>query len=362
MKKIFIPLSIAALSILVSCSENPKKEAQVIPAIKVQLSGSLASANAPYVASSGKIEAANSANLSTRMMGYVTKIYVAVGQKVNEGDLLLSINSSDLTAKKAQVDAGILQATAAYNSAKKDYNRFVNLFQTQSASQKELDDMTARYEMAKAGLESAKQMLKEVQAQFSYANIKAPFSGVVTNSFVKEGDMANPGMPLIAVEGTKKLQVSTMVSEQNITDIKNGMAVKVLVKSINKVLLGKVSEVSLSAKNTGGQYLVKINLTESDPSILSGMFVNVQFPIANTNYGTQSSDKVLVPESALVKQGQLTGVYTIGEGNVAILRWLRLGKTFGNQVEVLAGLTANEQYITVADGKLFNGAKVEVSK
>ena len=69
---------------------------------------------------------------------------------------------------------------------------------------------------------------------------------------------------------------------------------------------------------------------------------------------------MLVPESALLKQGQLTGIYTVGSGNVAILRWLRIGKTFGNQVEVLSGLTADEQYIVLAEGKLFNGAKVSV--
>ena len=75
---------------------------------------------------------------------------------------------------------------------------------------------------------------------------------------------------------------------------------------------------------------------------------------------TVKADIVLVPESALVKQGQLTGIYTVGSGNVAILRWLRIGKTFGNQVEVLSGLSAEEQYIVSAEGKLFNGAKVSV--
>jgi hypothetical protein len=69
---------------------------------------------------------------------------------------------------------------------------------------------------------------------------------------------------------------------------------------------------------------------------------------------------VLVPESALVRQGQLTGVYTVGSGNVAILRWLRIGKTFGNQIEVLSGLSGDEQYIVSAEGKLFNGAKISV--
>ena len=72
------------------------------------------------------------------------------------------------------------------------------------------------------------------------------------------------------------------------------------------------------------------------------------------------SEMVLVPETALVKQGQLTGIYTIGTGNVAILRWLRIGKTFGNQVEVLSGLSVNEQYIVSAEGKLYNGVLVSI--
>lgn len=292
-------------------------------------------------------------------MGYVTKIHVEVGQKVGVGQLLVSINNTDLKAKKAQVDASILQATAGYNNAKKDYDRFVNLFKQQSASQKELDDMTARYEMAKAGLEGAKQMRNEVMAQFSYSNITAPFSGTVTNTFVKEGDMANPGMPLVSVEGASRLQVTAMVSENDIASIKKGTPVHVLVKSSNTKLTGKVNEVSISATNTGGQYLVKINLDKTDSSVLSGMFVNVQFPIENKTEAIQT-DRILVPQTALVQQGQLTGIYTIGEGNIAILRWLRTGKNFGNQVEVLSGLASNEQYIISADGKLYNGALVRI--
>lgn len=358
MKKIIAILFISAV-VLTSCGGDKKEQITPEPAIVVKVSGVSENANGGFINASGKIEAENSADLSTRMMGYVTKIHVKVGEKVGAGQLLVSINNSDLQAKKAQVDASILQATAGYNNAKKDYDRFVNLFKQQSASQKELDDITARYEMAKAGLEGAKQMRNEVMAQFSYSNITAPFSGTVTNTFVKEGDMANPGMPLVSVEGVSRLQVTSMVSENDIASIKKGMPVKVLVKSSNANLTGKVSEVSLSATNTGGQYLVKINLDKTDSTVLSGMFVNVQFPVEN-KVQTVKSEVLLVAESALVKQGQLTGVYTIGEGNVAILRWLRTGKTFGNQVEVLSGLSASEQYIVSAEGKLYNGALVIV--
>ncbi|MBF6640069.1 efflux RND transporter periplasmic adaptor subunit [Flavobacterium sp. J49] len=347
--------------LFLSCGKDRKEIKDNAAAIPVKVSGMTVQNNGSFVTASGKIEAENSANVSTRMMGYVTKVHVKVGQKVSTGQLMVSINNSDLQAKKAQVDASILQATAAYNNAKKDFERFTVLFNQQSASQKELDDMTSRYEMAKAGLDAAKQMRNEVLAQFNYSNITAPFSGEVTNAFVKEGDMANPGMPLVSIEGVSRLQVTAMVSESDIANIQNGMAVKVLVKSINKEVTGKVIEVSSSAKNTGGQYLVKVGLNQIDKAILSGMFVNVQFPVANKTQMTITTDKVLVPESALVKQGQLTGIYTVGNGNKAILRWLRIGKYFGNQVEVLSGLSANEQYIVSAEGKLYNGAKVKLN-
>lgn len=359
MKNILTTLTLSTL-LFVSCGKETKETTNNEPAIAVQVSGSTSN-NSEFITASGKIEAENSANLSTRMMGYVTKVHVKTGQKVGAGQLLVSINNTDLQAKKAQVDAAILQATAGYNNAKKDYDRFVNLFAQQSASQKELDDMTSRFEMAKAGLEGAKQMRNEVMAQFSYSNITAPFSGEVTNTFVKEGDMANPGMPLVSIEGASRMQVTAMVSESDITSIKNGMQVKVLIKSANKEVSGKVTEVSGSAKNTGGQYLVKVALNAMDKTILSGMFVNVQFPVVNTASKTTTTDKVMVPESALVKQGQLTGIYTIGSGNTAILRWIRTGKNFGSQVEVLSGLAANEQYIVSAEGKLFNGAKVQIN-
>lgn len=219
--------------------------------------------------------------------------------------------------------------------------------------------MAARYEMAKAALKGAKQMRNEVRAQFSYTSITSPFTGEVANTFVKEGDMANPGMPLLSVEGTSRLQVAAMVSESDISSIKNGMAAKVLVKSTGAIFDGTVAEVSLSAKNTGAQYLVKINLMNTNGKVLSGMFVNVQFPIADQQETTVPAT-VLVSEGALVKQGQLTGIYTVGSGNVAILRWLRIGRSFGDQVEVLSGLGAGEQYIVSAEGKLFNGAKISI--
>lgn len=359
MKLLYTSLFFTAVLGLISCgNSSEEKPIDNTPPVSVTVSSVAAENNTPFLTASGKIEAANSASLSTRMMGFVDKVHVNVGDEVSKGQLLVSINNSDLSAKQAQTTAGITEAQAAFNNSEKDYKRFQNLFADKSASQKELDDQFARYEMAKARLEGAKQMRNEVQSQFAYVNLRAPFSGVVTSKFIEAGDMANPGIPLISVEGPGNFEVTASVPESEISKIKSGTEVEILIKSLNQKLPGTVTEVSTSARNTGGQYLVKVVLDKTDATILSGMYATVQFPIERKTDGTI----ILVPKTALVKRGQLMGVYTVSQSNTAILRWLRLGRYFGDKVEVLSGLTADEEYITSAEGKLYNGAKLTIKQ
>lgn len=343
---------------MTSCRQNQEKITPTDQAITVKTAVVGKDNNNTKVSASGKMEAASSANISTRMMGYVTYIPVKMGQRIQKGQLLVSINNTDIQAKKAQTDASVLQASAALKSAQKDYDRFKNLFDQQSATQKELDDMTARLSMAQAALEGAQQMRNEVMAQLAYANVRAPFSGVITGTFVKEGDMANPGMPLVSIEGGTQWQAVVMVPESSISSIQNGMKAEVVVKSAEKTLAGTVTEVSASAQNTGGQYTVKVNLDKPDPAILSGMFVRVNFK-GKANSIKTNTGMVSVQSDAIVRQGQLSGVYAVSTDHKALLRWVRTGRVMGSQTEVLSGLKAGETYVVSADGKLFNGALVQ---
>ncbi|AMC10476.1 RND transporter [Lutibacter profundi] len=359
MKNIIRIILATTLILVTSCGKDKTKIIDNRQTVNVKVS-TPSQENGSYITASGKIEAVQNATLSTRMMGYVNNIYVKVGDKVSKGKLLISINSADISAQKAQVDASITEATAAFKNAEKDYKRFVALFNESSASQKEMDDITANYEMAKARLEAANQMKNQINAQLSYTNITAPFNGVITGKFINKGDMANPGMPLISMETPSKFQVTALVPESKITLITKGETATILIKSTNKTVTGKVTEVSTSAQNTGGQYLVKVILNKTNVKLFSGMYTSIQFPINKTSKNTKQSAPILVPKKSLIKQGQLIGIYTIGDDNIAILRWLRIGKSFGDKVEVLSGLSATEQYIVSADGKLFNGAKVSI--
>lgn len=357
MNKIITLLIIALITL--SCGSKDKHhKITKLDSITVTTSKVNNDANtSSYLNVSGTVQSENTANLSTRMMGYVKRVNAKVGSKVKKGQLLVSISNTDLQAKLAQVNANISKAQVGVQAAKKDFDRFTALFAQESVSQKEMDDMTTHYEMAKSGLEAVQQMKNEVNAQFSYTNIRAPFSGVVTGKFVQVGDMANPGVPLISLESPNKFEVMSMVPESEISQIKNGTKVSVLIKSINETITGKVSEIGVSAKNTGGQYLVKIKLDKNKVKLFSGMFTTVQFPIKRT----VNNDKILIPIKSLVKNGSLKGVYTVSSQNTALLRWLRLGKTYGENIEVLSGLTFNETFITSAKAKLYNGAVLQIS-
>lgn len=354
MKNILI---IATVLLVAACGNEKEKTLPASPAIPVTVALAGGENTAGGFSSSGTVEAASSAMLSTRIMGYVTNVNVKTGQKVNAGQLLLRINDSDLNAKKAQAVAGVSQAQAAYKNAKRDFDRFTVLFSQQSASQKELEDMTTRFESASAALDGAREVLKEINAQFRYTAITAPFTGVITATFVKEGNMASPGQPLLHIEAGDRLRVETLLGERAISLVKKDMPVTVTIKSSGTRIAGRVSEVSSAANNATGQYAVKIDLDKPDKQVLSGMYASVYFEGSGTP-GQGRDEAVLLPEAALIRSGGLSGVYTIGENNTALLRWVRTGRNSGNEVEVLSGLSAGEQYIVSAEGRLFNGAKV----
>ncbi|HVM89046.1 MAG TPA: efflux RND transporter periplasmic adaptor subunit [Puia sp.] len=308
---------------------------------------------------SGTVESSQTANISTRVMGYITKLNVKVGDHVNKGQLIATISNDDILAKRAQADAMISEAEAALKNAQKDYDRFTALYKQQSASAKELENVTLQYNSMKSKLETAKQMRNEINATLAYTNLTAPFPGTVTQKLADAGSMANPGMPIVTIEQSGTYQISASVPETEISSIKMNEPVTISIEAANKTFHGNITQINQSSAFTGGQYIIKASIPANEKQgLYAGMYatLSVNSPQKNTTV----SNAVLVPVSAIVNKDQLTGLYTIGSNNKALLRWVRLGKTFGNEVEVLSGLQQNEQFISAAEGKLYNGAPVKI--
>lgn len=346
-----------------SCSSTNDKNEQVanLPAVIVSLANPLVNTN-NSIAVTGQIESAQSANISTRVMGYITGIKVKTGDHVNKGQLLVTISSDDILAKRAQANAMLSGARASFESAEKDYKRFTNLYQQKSATAKELDNITLQYQSAKANVQSALQMKAEANAMLAYTNITAPFSGVVAQKLADAGSMANPGIPILILEQNKNLRVSAVIPETEINRIKLNSPATISINSIDKTFTGTVTEISPSSIGTGGQFVVKINVPqEAQKDLNAGMYANVNITTAGRS-STENNEMVLIPSTAIHTVGQLDALYTISSSNKALLRYVRLGKTYGNNVEVLSGLGQNESFVATSEGKLYNGLPVRVKK
>ena len=355
---------IAGVSVFMmsACTSNEKKNSNSIANTAIFVSVANPTSNQQQSLNiSGQIEAVQSANISTRIMGYITKMNVNIGDHVVKGQLLATISNDDILAKRAQTDAAIIEATAGLKNAQKDFERFTNLFQQQSASAKELENVTLQYNSAKSRLEVAKQMRNEVNVMLTYTNLTAPFNGTVAQKTLDVGSMANPGMPILTIEQSGTYQVSASVSESTINQIHLGSAAIINVSAVDKTFNGTISQINQSSQFTGGQYLIKISVPEKEKNRLyAGMYANITIPVKKNMNNNTGDDQVLVPMSSIEHKDQLTGIYTIGNNNTALLRWVRLGKTKGNQVEVLSGLSLNEQFITNAEGRLYNGVSIKI--
>lgn len=357
-KIISLSLAIAAGAGFLSCSDKKTAGNHQQQKVTVKLAQARVQDYPMPYRFSGKLEAARQSNLSTRIMGQIEQIHVKPGQHVNKGEILLRIRNQDILAKKAQVEATMAEAQSAWENAKKDLTRFEALYKSKSTSDKEMDDIRTRYEMAKARLDAAVQMRHEVDENLLYTSLRAPYHGVITGKFVQEGDMASPGMPLLSIENPDQWQVVVRIPEEDISSVSLHAPVKVHLDALGGLTVdGTLTEINPSAANTGPQFEAKIALSPlsgTPARFYSGIYATVDY-----EKGTQPL--LLVPCQSLINRGQLTGLYTVSQEGAALLRWIRTGKNYGDSVEVLSGLADGEQYVVSGENRLFDGVLIQTN-
>jgi len=347
-----------ALGLLASCSSEPVKKKSEGFDLTVEVAQAKNIKQAELLSFTGKLEAATHSKLSTRIMGQVEKIHVKLGENVRKGQLLLQISNNDILAKKKQAEANVLVSETLLADAEKNLERYQALFDKKSASMKELEGMQIQKNVAESKFAAAKGMLVEVEETLKYTNIRAPYNGRVTKHFVKVGDLASPGMPLLSIEKKGRYEVVARIPESEISKIKVADYVEVeLTAQNNRRIQARVSEINPSALDSGNQFEIKLQLDvikDSKLKLYTGMFAKVFIPMGETN-------RIIIPKSVLVERGQLIGVYTLSQSGTALLRWIRVGKTYGNSIEVLSGLSSGEKYILSYEGKIWDGAKLKVT-
>jgi RND family efflux transporter MFP subunit len=331
-----IGIAIAAL-LVGGCRDQPRARAKAKPA---RLAGTPYTLRDTTIATTfsaaGVAEPVRQATLATKLMGTVTAVLVREGDAVKADQPLVRIDARELQARSAQVAASLAEATAVRDDAATHANRIRALYADSAAARAQLDAAETALARAEAGLATARAAAAELAAISSYSVIRAPFAGTVTARHVDPGAFAAPGAPLIAVQDATRLRITAAVTPDIAQRLRRGDPIAAEIEG--RATRATVEGVVPSA--TGNLYSVNALVANGDGGFLAGSAATLSITLG-------SRPALVVPARAIARQGDLTGVMLrTGEGDE--LRWVRLGETAADFVEVTAGLRAGDQIVIPA--------------
>jgi RND family efflux transporter MFP subunit len=209
----------------------------------------------------------------------------------------------------------------------------------------------ARRVQLNAKLSQVDQEVRSTEVTRSYADIPAPFAGIVVSKPVESGSLALPGTPLLTIEREGAYRLEASVDEEHLAAIRVGQPVSVTLEGLDRPIAARVSEVvpALDAASRTG--IVKIDLPVLS-SLRSGGFGRATFELG-------SRTLLVIPAGAVTDRGQLQTIFVVDNG-VARTRLITAGQKVKDRVEVLSGLTAGEKVIFPVPQGLADGARVEV--
>jgi membrane fusion protein, multidrug efflux system len=285
----------------------------------------------------GTVRAKLQARLEAKVAGRIQEMRAVPGQPVKAGELLARLDVQEI---RARLD----QALAMQQQATNDLKRYSTLLERGAATPAEFDAVQARARVADATASEARTML-------GYAEVVAPFDGVVTRKLADVGDLAAPGKPLLDLEDPAHLRLEADIPEAIIGAVKLGGCMPVRVSGVAGELQGTVSEIAPAADPNSRTYHVKLELP-SAPGLRAGQFGRVAVPVAETS-------ALRVPASAVVQRGQLQLVFVVADKH-AVMRLVKAGKRIGDEVEIASGLSPGESVVIKNAASLADAQPVQV--
>lgn len=300
----------------------------------------------------GSVNAWVQVSPGTKIMGRVGAVAVRVGDSVRQGQVLATLEKQDLEAGAAQARATVAVAAADLENARAQFERMTQLHARNSVTEKSLEDATSTLRVAEARLAQAEAGLAAADVTLGYARIVSPISGRVTAKRVEAGDMASPGMALFTVEDTSKVKVVVQLAESDVVGLASGDPARVRVDVLEREWEATIGRVLPAGDPASRSFQIELELANADGQLKSGMFAR-----AFLDRGTREA--LVVPRTAVVNRGPLEGVFTIDDRQVAHLRWVRLGPSHDDRVEVLSGLSGGERIVSAPPPGFVDGTPVE---
>jgi multidrug efflux system membrane fusion protein len=349
----------------------------------------------------GTVRSRTTSVLSSKTVGNILAVHVREGDRVRTDQLLIEIDDRDSRTQLQKAQAGLREvedakeeieqnilaaksareaAEAGKSLARVTFKRYQALLEQKSVSQQEYDEVQAKLKVAEAEADRAATMIQALMAKkgqvlakmeqvkagiagaeinVGYSRILSPINGIVTAKQAEIGLLATPGVPLLTVEDNSHYRLEVSVEDAMLNRIHLRDPVRISIDALGQEEFSrKVSEIVPASDPASRSYTVKVDLPEgpkrsgTEVGLKSGLFGKARFPVGKT-------EAILIPQSAIVHEGQLTGVYVVDQAGIARFRLVKTGKIYEGRIEILSGLNQGDRIASTHVEVIKDGDRVE---
>jgi len=307
----------------------------------------------------GNIEAWHEATIYARTNGYVKRWLTPMGTKVHKDELLAEIETPEVDAQLRQTEADVKTAEANYKLAQLTAERWKHLLKTDSVSKQEADEKIGDAEAKGAILASMRASRDHLRELSGFKNVVAPFDGMITSRTLDIGMLVSAGIDtqqaLFHIVQADRLRIYVKVPQNYSSKITPDMVAELhFTEHPGEVFKAKFLKSADALEPMSRTLLIEFVLDNSEGKVFSGGYteVHIKFPSADNS--------LRLPVNTLIFRSDGLQVATIDDKNHAVIKKVTMGRDFGNQVEIAAGITANERVIVNPPDSLQDGQEVRV--
>jgi membrane fusion protein (multidrug efflux system) len=287
----------------------------------------------------GNLRSNESVLIAPEIAGRIEKIGFDEGEQVQQGQLLIKLDSATLEAERDR-------AVASRNLSRANYQRAKTLLKDHAVSAKERDEAYAQWKLDEANVRLAK-------AQLDKTIILAPFSGTLGLRQVSVGDYVQPGQPLVNLEAIEQLKVEFKVPEKYLAEVKVDQQVALTSDAYpGRNFTGQVYAIDPQVEEQSRSLVVRGLLDNTERALFPGQFVRVQLRVSTR------PDALFIPEQALIPQAKAKMVFKVVDGK-AVQVQVETGIRMKGWVEVTSGIGAGDVVITGGHQKIGPGSPVQ---
>ena len=309
----------------------------------------------------GSLLAYEDSPIYARTSGYLVRWYKDIGSRVQEGELLATIDTPEVDQELNQARAARQQIVAQLELAKISAERWENLRKSDSVSAQEADAQTSGYKQAQANLAAADANVRRLEQLEGFKKVYAPFSGVLTKRNVDPGALINAGAgatgrELFDIARVDPLRVYTSVPQAYAPYIKVGEKTTVTLQEFpGQKFSARIARTAESIDPGTRTLLTEVDVPNKDGKLLPGSFGEVHFAVGS------NVDKVTIPVNAMLFRGEGARLAVVGADKKVQLRAINIGRDYGTTLEVLGGVTVADQIIINPSDSLEEGQVVNIA-